>query len=145
MLGRNGELLQPAEDKTCPIGKEDGSCWAASPEHCSAAWWSWQLPASPCSWAGGVQRFAWSVWEKDASGKGYLSVSGSVRTRSRKFTTRSFSTLFYYKDRFLQESATSTTQQVRALYPQHMPKFKNMLQRAQGFKATLQTLKLLLF
>uniref|UniRef100_A0A669PEP6 H1.8 linker histone n=1 Tax=Phasianus colchicus TaxID=9054 RepID=A0A669PEP6_PHACC len=26
MLGRNGELLQPKEDKTCAIGKEDGSC-----------------------------------------------------------------------------------------------------------------------
>lgn len=55
-----------------------------------------------------------------------------------------FSTLFYYKDRLFQESATSTTQQVRALHPQHVPKFKNMLQRAWGFKATLETLKLLL-
>lgn len=51
-----------------------------------------------------------------------------------------FSTLFYYKDRLCQESATSTTQQVRALHPQHVPKFKNILQRAQRFKATLQTL-----
>lgn len=59
-----------------------------------------------------------------------LLVLGSVCTR--KFITQGFSTLFYYKDRFLRESATSTTQQVRALYPQHMPKFKNMLQRAQG-------------
>lgn len=57
---------------------------------------------------------------------------------------RVFSTLFYYKDRLFQESATSTTQQVRALHPQHVPKFKNMLQRAWGFQTALQTLKLLL-
>lgn len=57
---------------------------------------------------------------------------------------RVFSTLFYYKDRLFQESATSTTQQVRALHPQHVSKFKNMLQRARGFQTALQTLKLLL-
>ena len=67
-----------------------------------------------------------------------------LRTQGQELHYTGFSTLFYYKDRLFQESATSTTQQVRALHPQHVPKFKNMLQRAWGFKATLQTLKLLL-
>lgn len=67
-----------------------------------------------------------------------------LRAQGQELHYAGFSTLFYYKDRLFQESATSTTQQVRALHPRHVPKFKNMLQRARGFKATLQTLKLLL-
>lgn len=74
-----------------------------------------------------------ALWAKDSSlALVCFSMSGVLYVQmGRNVTIQGFSTLFYYKDRLFQESATSTTQQVRALHPQHMPKFKNMLQRAR--------------